>query len=687
MRYRFCHLFQFFLTVWAVSPSATAQVPVTSHPLVLTNAAQVRALTPAEAAKKIPVRLQGVVVDIDRRYQFSMVDDMTGIYAEAPKRVLASLSRGDLIEVEGVSNPGRFAPFVDVRAAWILGKQKIPEPRLANWDDLVSGQLDAQWIEVSGVVRRVGSSTNFLNLEVELENGGGRIQVHAPGTNAGLAVDSTVRLRGVCYYQFNTERQVLRPYLSIPADEPILVTRSAVTNFNELQVLSIGSLMQFRAGETYVHRVRVRGVVILSQPGEGFWIHDSGHGIHVISGENELIKVGTEVDVFGFVKRGDYGPELEDATFRKTGKTVSMMPVVQLTKAGEALNHNADLVACDASIVEQWTTLDGCRLKLFDGITEFPAILRTTNRNEPPPRWLAGTRVRITGVCTVGFLVKPTTGGTLQPQYFQLLLRSPADIQILQLPSWWNAKHVAWVTGGAAAALLAMIGVVVWIGHRRLREQAEEQLKAETEFAAILNERNRMAREIHDTLSQGLSAISMQLEVVKRQLPPESKVRESLEVARALARTNMTAARKAIWNVRSQDLEDGDLATALGDVLRNLTEGAETKGELRVLGRMRRFAPVTENNLLRIGQEAITNAAKYAQAKNILVTLDFEERQFRLSVEDDGKGFDVQAPPPSEGGFGLQAMRERAAQLHAEYSITSGSGKGTVVMLVQPLSQ
>jgi len=178
----------------------------------------------------------------------------------------------------------------------------------------------------------------------------------------------------------------------------------------------------------------------------------------------------------------------------------------------------------------------------------------------------------------------------------------------------------------------------------------------------------------------------MQLEVVKRQLPKESKVRESLEVARSLTRTSMTAARKAIWNARSQDLEDGDLAAALGDVLRHLTEGTETKGELRVTGQMRRFAPVTENDLLRIGQEAITNAAKYAQAKNILVTLDFEERQFRLSVKDDGQGFDVQAPPLGEGGFGLKAMRERAAQLHAEFSVTSEPGRGTVVTVIQPLS-
>jgi signal transduction histidine kinase len=116
-----------------------------------------------------------------------------------------------------------------------------------------------------------------------------------------------------------------------------------------------------------------------------------------------------------------------------------------------------------------------------------------------------------------------------------------------------------------------------------------------------------------------------------------------------------------------------------------LTEGTETKGEVRVRGKLRRLPPVTENNLLRIGQEAITNASKYAQAKNILVALDFEARQLRLSVSDDGKGFNVQSPPPSEGGFGLTGMRERAEQLHAEFSVTSEPGEGTIVTLVLPL--
>jgi signal transduction histidine kinase len=302
-----------------------------------------------------------------------------------------------------------------------------------------------------------------------------------------------------------------------------------------------------------------------------------------------------------------------------------------------------------------------------------------------PQHWLPGARVRVAGICSVSVLSKSLAPGTMEPQLFQTLLRSPADVVVLQPPSWWTSKHVAWLLGGTAAALLMTVGIIVWISRRHLRAQAIERMKSEAEFSAVWNERNRMAREMHDTLAQGLSAISMQLEVVKRELPPEASARAPLDVARNLARANITEARNAIWNVRSQVLETGDLATALNDILRNLTEDTETKGEVRVRGKLRRLPPVTENNLLRIGQEAITNAGKYAQARNILVALDFEARQLRLSVSDDGKGFNVQSPPPSEGGFGLTGMRERAEQLHAEFSVMSELGEGTIVTLVLPL--
>ena len=559
MRLPLCYLSGFLLLNCAAVSALAAELTSTNDFSVLTNAAQVRNLTAEEAARKLPIRLRGVLVQKNNHGGFTIIDDTAGLYAEVPSSALSGIGAGDLIEAEGVSNPGRFAPFLSAQKVRKLGRGKIPEPLRPDAEALLSGCMDAQWIEVSGVVRRVGAQGSDGHCEVKLDNGGGRILVNMQGV---VAVDSTVRMRGVCFYLFNTKRQLIRPYLTVPQGERIEVIEAGPTNLLSLPVRRMESLLQFTANQTYAHRLRIRGVVTHSQPGEGFWMSEPDRGMHILCDEKELPEVGEEVDVFGFLKRGDYGPAIEDAVFRRTGKVRFQSPV-QLAKAADALEHNSDLVECEAVILERWSAPGGCRLQLSDGATEFPAFVRETNAVSPSRDWLPGSRVRVAGVCLIGLPAVPNRPGTWEPKSFQILLRSPADITILQPPPWWNAERVAWLSGGIAAALLLLVAVVIWISRRKLRQEALERMKSEAEFAAVWNERNRMARELHDTLAQGLSAISMQLEVLKRHLSPGTKSRELLEITRTLVREKMVEARNAIWNVRSQVLETGDLSTAL----------------------------------------------------------------------------------------------------------------------------
>jgi len=682
---RHFHSWELLWLTWAIALTAAVQTVAANTPLVLTNAAQVRALTADEAARKVPIKLHGVLAEKNESGGFIVVDDTAGLYGEGPGTIINTLSRGDLVEIEGVSDPGRFGPFMRATNIRYLGHGKIPEPLKPDAEALLSGCMDAQWVEVSGVVRSVEPLDRSVQFEVNLDNGGGKILVHARGAEA-IPVDSNVKVRGICLYLFNTKRQLIRPYLAVPQGEPVQIIGSQPTNLDALPIRSAHTLLEFNARQTYAHRIHLRGIVIHSQSGDGFWIQETSGGIRVYCRSKDLPTVGTEVDVYGFLKRGAYQPAIEDAVFRKTGQFHSPSPIY-LAHATNALDHDSDLVQCEAVIREQWSSRDGIRLKLSDGTAEFPAVLRTTNTAFIPRDWVPGARIRAIGVCSVDLPVVPTRPGAWEPQSFQLLFRSPDDVTVIGHPSWWNAKHVAWVFADLAAISLLVVAMVIWISQRRLRAVALERMKAETEFAAIWNERNRMARELHDTLAQGLSAIFMQLEAVKRRLPVETDARPFLETARALVREKLAETRDAIWNMRSQVLETGNLATALGDILKTLTEGTETQGEMNVRGTIRRLAPLAENNLLRIGQEAITNAAKYAAAQHILVVLDFEEHRLRLSVSDDGKGFGVDAPPASEGGMGLKGMKERAAEIHADISITSQPNEGTIVTLVLPLSK
>lgn len=234
---------------------------------------------------------------------------------------------------------------------------------------------------------------------------------------------------------------------------------------------------------------------------------------------------------------------------------------------------------------------------------------------------------------------------------------------------------------------LLTVAVVMSLARQRLREQETRRAMAEAEFSAIITERNRMAREIHDTLAQGLVATSVQLELAKGEVDPAAEsLSRHLNIAHQLVRSSLAEARNSIWNMRSQVLETGDLGGALEGILRQLSDGTDVATKMQITGRARRLPPVTENNLLRIGQEANTNATKHSGARRIDVALDFGEKHVRLSVKDDGHGFNATQPPPGAGGFGLVGMRERAVLLRGDLTIRSAPGKGTEISLNVPVS-
>jgi signal transduction histidine kinase len=210
----------------------------------------------------------------------------------------------------------------------------------------------------------------------------------------------------------------------------------------------------------------------------------------------------------------------------------------------------------------------------------------------------------------------------------------------------------------------------------------------EAQFGAVLAERTRIAREIHDNLAQEMSGISVQLEVVARTMPPGADAaRTHLDRARRQVRHGIAEARRYVWDLRSPALEDNDLPTALSETARRLTNETAIQAQVEVNGTFRPLARLVEDNLLRIGQEAMNNAVKHAQAQRIFVNLVFDAGRVRLSVRDDGRGFDSQVAGNGRAGhFGLIGMRERAAQIGGTLSIHSTAGSGTEVVADVPIS-
>ena len=692
-RFRFCRAVFLALQIPLLGTASRAS----ESPNVLTNGAQVRNLTVAEASRALPVRICGVVVteantEGSRAAERAAViaDATAGIYILGSTNIFPDIHRGELLEVEGVTDPGEFAPIIVVKSVRNAGTAPVPNPLRVSFEQMIAGTLDGQLVEVSGVVRsweRITNTNEFGKWHMELAVGGGRLTVSSNGKHpAGVEQDAEVRVQGVCFYQFNNKRQVISPLVLVSRDVPIEIEKPAPADPFAAPARSVSNLLQFSPSADYRHRVHTQGIVTFQRPGVVVWLRDHASGLQVQTRQPRQLKLGDELDVVGYVRYGAEAPVLEDAVFRCRGSELPPQPV-KLEKSDDAFDHEEDLVSIDALLIDVQPVLDGWAFTFQDRETTFKGILHRVISDPTLRRWQPQSRVRVSGICSViPDDSRTVISGIWHPRSFQILLRSPEDLTVVTPAPWWTPSHVISVFAMIACVSLAVTALVMLSTRRRLREQALQRTMAEKEFAAILSERNRVAREIHDTLAQGLAATSVQLTLARKNANgANDSLNHHLDAAHELVRESLAEARDSIWNMRSHVLESSDLAGALREVLKQRCEDTGIETSVEVSGRSRRLAPIMENDLLRIGQEAIFNATKHAKPKHILVRLEFGEKQFRLTVRDDGCGLDTNSSPRADGHFGLTAMRERAAELKGELQIDS-SQRGTEITINVPLS-
>ncbi|MFB7466097.1 sensor histidine kinase [Streptomyces sp. NPDC056224] len=242
--------------------------------------------------------------------------------------------------------------------------------------------------------------------------------------------------------------------------------------------------------------------------------------------------------------------------------------------------------------------------------------------------------------------------------------------------------------GGAVAVATVLGYQALYRESERRRELIEELITTRAELAAaergagILAERERLAREIHDTLAQGLSSIQLLLRAAERTLPVDSPAVPHIARAREAAQENLAEARRFVRALTPPDLEHGSLAAAL----ERLCSGAPgPRVRFSLSGRPRVLPTPYEVALLRIAQSALANVVRHARAGRAEITLTFMDASVTLDIVDDGQGFDLSSAPSGEGGFGLPAMRSRAETLGGLFTVESGYGQGTAVAVTLPL--
>ena len=219
------------------------------------------------------------------------------------------------------------------------------------------------------------------------------------------------------------------------------------------------------------------------------------------------------------------------------------------------------------------------------------------------------------------------------------------------------------------------------------RKQAEEAALQQTREVAVLGERNRMAREIHDTMAQGFTGIVLQLEAAEQAMAGSAdEAVGHLDRARGLAREGLQEARRSVWGLLPHALEQAPLDTALQvEVQRFEAEGGGTT-EFNISGKLRELPPEVQTVLLRICQESLTNIRRHAEASEVSVNLKYQADEVLLSVQDNGIGFDLATVQHEKNAvsFGLIGMRQRAEQLEGQLVVDSTKNKGTLVQLTIP---
>jgi len=238
--------------------------------------------------------------------------------------------------------------------------------------------------------------------------------------------------------------------------------------------------------------------------------------------------------------------------------------------------------------------------------------------------------------------------------------------------------------------LYALVGYVVVRLARAQRRQREALHQANLRLAhyaatleqlAVSRERNRLARDLHDTLAHTLSGVAVQLEAARSLWEGDPHLaRAMLQEALSATRSGLGEARNAIHALRAAPLDDLGLALAVRRLARSTAERANLALELQVPESCGEVAPVIEQAVYRIADEALANAARHAQAHDLLVRLARRGDTLELTISDDGRGFDPDRPPP-RGHYGLQGMRERAEMIGSELEVVSKPGRGTTVRL------
>jgi signal transduction histidine kinase len=406
----------------------------------------------------------------------------------------------------------------------------------------------------------------------------------------------------------------------------------------------------------------VRGVVVLASP--ALFVEDSTGGISVQAPGAQALKVGDEVEATGTLHAGAFSATLERATVRVLWEGTPL-PAVSVTASQAATGaFDATFIEVQGRLVRKQYGRDDTLIFDFDaGPQSFRAIINRGRGDYLYRELKTNSMLRIRGIA----VSDQAYTHNLVP--FAILLRSTDDAIVVAGPPWWDARYLL----AFAMFILFLAMVANFIYHRveswRLR--------------AVLEERERLAYEMHDTLSQSFAGIGFQLEAIREAMPGEApRLNQQLELACELVRHSHEETRRSIAVLRPEQPARKGLLEALATCANYLVEGGSVRVIATSTGDIVKIPLRVADTLYRIGQEAIANAVAHGHPSTIVILVAYEKGRVSLSIEDDGEGF---TPSEDIDGFGMRGMGKRAGSILAQLDVQSRPGQGTCVSVVATL--
>jgi signal transduction histidine kinase len=408
-------------------------------------------------------------------------------------------------------------------------------------------------------------------------------------------------------------------------------------------------------------RATVRGVVILAKP--ALYVQDSTGGVMVSGATPAPAKIGDEVQVTGDVQSGYFSTHLHNATVSALWSHNPVLPLSISSSQAASGAFNSTFVEMEGTLRRKTWGPNGIVLEVESDHQPFEALVDASRGDRSLRHLEINSTLRLLGVC----VVDPEY--THQQVPFVLLTRSADDLEVLSGPPWWNTEHIL--------LLSALILVLVMIGYH-VQNRVERW-----RWRTILEEREKLAHEIHDTLAQSFAGLGFQLEAIRDRVPEGiPQVHQQLDLACDLVRRSHQEARRSIVALRRDSTEHVELLDALETCAHRMVDQCGVTVSATQTGTLRNVPVALTDALFRIGQEAIANSVRHAQPTRIGISLDCNEQRVCLAIEDDGVGYKMGT---ESAGFGLQGIQKRARSIGGNAQIVSSPGRGTRVSVSAPV--